>query len=674
MTWRHQLAVLLNLIWVLGSADAKSPDLASAEAGTTDLVFVTEDTAFESPGCDAVSVFDASQRTALHRGETHISPGRLAASSDYSVVLATQTNTIAERFVYTLVRRGDDLRRWTTGSLTGPNVATFGGITFLPGDTQILLATAGGPNPPPLSNLAIHAPNSPPYEVRKYTLPPSVVGDRRLTRHEGSVRLDGVAVEVFASSDGRTAYVVTDVDTVHTVDVLTMSETDAPISVAGFEGPPGPWQRNAPRLRHATITRDERYLVTNRWSRDINVVDLETRRTWTLPVSDDVTSVGGVALNGGWVNPNLLAVHAGRYVIVYEFSPGGPLRELSRTAIAAPVWQRDNGPQRSIAWSGSGKYVIAATDQGGAQFVVVEVSDGGSRASIKHTIAACTKGPYNLPNDVLTMNDLPWPTPTPTVTLPPSPTSTLAPPTGTPTLIPTQTTGPTNTPTVTASPTLTPTPTPRPLYLPLLLREHCTPDKQRADVALVIDASSSMLLSTSTGRTKLSAATEAAGVFLDQLQLNAGDQAAIVAFNADAWLLQPLTADRHVLDTALASIQSALQTCLVCGVDVGADELASERRDLDNTPVMVVLTDGLSNPRPASEAVTRAAKAKRQGVMVYTIGLGDTLDFVALEQIATKPEGFYRTPDAEELAGIYRQIAVEIPCPAGKFWPWLYGE
>jgi Mg-chelatase subunit ChlD len=105
-------------------------------------------------------------------------------------------------------------------------------------------------------------------------------------------------------------------------------------------------------------------------------------------------------------------------------------------------------------------------------------------------------------------------------------------------------------------------------------------------------------------------------------------------------------------------------------VDVGATELASDRRDLDNTPVMIVLTDGLSNPRPASEAVTRAGEAKRKGVVIYTIGLGDTLDFEALRQIASEPDHFYHAPRGEQLADIYRQIAVEIPCPAGQFWPW----
>jgi Mg-chelatase subunit ChlD len=176
-----------------------------------------------------------------------------------------------------------------------------------------------------------------------------------------------------------------------------------------------------------------------------------------------------------------------------------------------------------------------------------------------------------------------------------------------------------------------------------------------------------MLEPTAAGRPKLDAAIDAAGTFLDQLQLDAGDQAAIVSFNADATLRAELTDDRTFLDAALASITPASQTCLVCGVDAGAAELASSRHRADNTPLLIVLTDGLSNPRPASEAVARAAEAKAAGVVIHTIGLGDTLDFEALEAMATEPDDFHRAPDGEDLAAIYAQIAVEVPCPPSRW-------
>jgi hypothetical protein len=54
--------------------------------------------------------------------------------------------------------------------------------------------------------------------------------------------------------------------------------------------------------------------------------------------------------------------------------------------------------------------------------------------------------------------------------------------------------------------------------------------------------------------------------------------------------------------------------------------------------------------------------------VIYTIGLGAEVEVEALSAIASRPEGYYPAPEAEALAGIYGQIAVALPCPAGAFW------
>jgi hypothetical protein len=56
-------------------------------------------------------------------------------------------------------------------------------------------------------------------------------------------------------------------------------------------------------------------------------------------------------------------------------------------------------------------------------------------------------------------------------------------------------------------------------------------------------------------------------------------------------------------------------------------------------------------------------------VLVYAIGLGEELDLAALAAIASTPGDFHRAPDGEDLAGIYRRIAVAIPCPDRAYWP-----
>jgi Mg-chelatase subunit ChlD len=265
----------------------------------------------------------------------------------------------------------------------------------------------------------------------------------------------------------------------------------------------------------------------------------------------------------------------------------------------------------------------------------------------------------------------PTDTPTPTATSTPTPVPTATDtPTSTSTATPTPIFSPTPTRTATPTPTATPTatPTPGPVYLPLLLREKCVPEVRRVDIVLAIDASSSMTERTAAGGTKLDAAIAAARAFLGALRFDRGDQAAIVAFNAEATLLAPLTDDRAALDAALAGIQTAQQTCLVCAVDASAAELASPRHVAAHLPTLILLTDGRSNPQPVSAAVARAGAAKAAGVVIYTIGLGAEVEAEALAAIASRPEGYYPAPDAGALSGIYAQIAVALPCPAGVFW------
>ena len=125
---------------------------------------------------------------------------------------------------------------------------------------------------------------------------------------------------------------------------------------------------------------------------------------------------------------------------------------------------------------------------------------------------------------------------------------------------------------------------------------------------------------------------------------------------------------RQVLDAALAAATTAQYTRIDLGIAAARAELASSRHKPSNTPVMIVLTDGRANPVPVSVAEGQARQAKDAGVVIFTIGLGGDLDTDALRAIASRPEWYYTAPSADELAGIYRGIAVAIPCPASAYW------
>lgn len=249
------------------------------------------------------------------------------------------------------------------------------------------------------------------------------------------------------------------------------------------------------------------------------------------------------------------------------------------------------------------------------------------------------------------------------------------------------------------APTASPAPPPR-LHLPLTLNERCPPRRRRVDVALVVDASTSMERPTAAGRPKLAAVQEAARLFLDQLHLapdadRRHDQVAIAGFNASAWTAVALTNDGAALRVAVDGLAGRMApgTRLDLAIEQGQAALSDAgRRRAENAPVMILLTDGLPNgvptPSPAGAqedtVLARAARAKAVGMQIYAIGVGrpdaadpaDRIHAGLLRAVASSPAHYVDTPDAEALASIYQALAVTITdgCPAGRHnwgrrWP-----
>jgi hypothetical protein len=60
--------------------------------------------------------------------------------------------------------------------------------------------------------------------------------------------------------------------------------------------------------------------------------------------------------------------------------------------------------------------------------------------------------------------------------------------------------------------------------------------------------------------------------------------------------------------------------------------------------------------------LARAAELEAAGAVVFTIGLGGDVDRELLAEVASRPEGFFESPTAAELAAIYAQISDRIAC------------
>jgi Mg-chelatase subunit ChlD len=243
----------------------------------------------------------------------------------------------------------------------------------------------------------------------------------------------------------------------------------------------------------------------------------------------------------------------------------------------------------------------------------------------------------------------------------PIPTSTASPTSETATP---ETPPPTETATATA--TTTPPPLPRPIYLPVLINEVPCTRPALMDVALVLDVSSSMLQESPS---KLSRATEAIRAFLDRLDRN--DQAALVTFAAEATVLQPLSEDTALVSQALDNLVVGETTRLDLGVMAAHGELVGPLSRSAAAQVMVILTDGVPNPVPATVALDKASAARQDGISVFTIGLGRDVDGELLRAMASLPEWYYEAPTADDLLAIYSGLPEYVPCGPEAYWPRL---
>lgn len=644
---RHLSAYLYAVIpAVLGAVTAASfiPSQASPAAlpPVDRLVAVTEDVAFPSDGCDAISVFDVETGEAIFRGPNRPSVGRLTALPDLSVLIASASQTAEGAGLYVTWYDPAKGQPWTTWPTVRGPVSGFSGLAFLTdGDTFL----AGGNGEPP-------AYFGPPYWLASYRL--SEVTPDQLGPEHARFEITSNLAELVPSPDFKTVHVVTRDGVVETLDSQTLRREAGSIQLAPFSVEPNDnyfWPLN---VIHATLTSDGRYLITNRWDvPQINVADLVTRQAWTLYTGNRFN--GGVAVNHGWINPNLLAMHAWDSFVVYRFEPPATLLEVGRLPNSAPIdWGGGDGPKPSIAWSGDGQYLIAAIDQGDYEFVVIRVSDDGGTLQRVRRLAACvpprpTDAPFlrtgNWPNDIWTANGLITPPP-PTVTLTPSPSTT---------------------PTVTHTPTTIPataTPAPRPVFLPVLINDPpCDPARQRADIVLVLDTSLSMA-----GR-KLADAQAAARTFVGLVELAPdGDQLAIVQFDSEAEVVQSLTIDRDLVEKAITGLVPREGTFIDRGLNAAVTELSSPRHRTGNAQVAVLLTDGVQTGGPAA-ALAAAEQANEVGLTLYTIGLGADADGPTLVTMATDPSRYRFAPDSADLAAIYADIASEIRCPGAGRWP-----
>ena len=197
--------------------------------------------------------------------------------------------------------------------------------------------------------------------------------------------------------------------------------------------------------------------------------------------------------------------------------------------------------------------------------------------------------------------------------------------------------------------------------------EGVCPRGKPADIMLLIDVSSTMLIDA-----RIDSAKASAKVFVDLMR--DVDRAGLVVFAHSDTLKLGLTdmddAGKAVLKARIDNLIPQGYTDIGDAIFAANQEIQDNGRGGDTLGVQILLTDGEPNmptwvDDPTEYALEAAAAAQTLGIEISTIGLALTrLDAITLLQdIASTTNGqYYDSPTPEELHDIYVEIAQPNVC------------
>lgn len=175
-----------------------------------------------------------------------------------------------------------------------------------------------------------------------------------------------------------------------------------------------------------------------------------------------------------------------------------------------------------------------------------------------------------------------------------------------------------------------------------------------SDIAVALDSSGSMKGLLWGGNDPWGARKRAAKALVDAV--SATDRIAVIDFDEVGERRFPLTfmtseTERSAAKQAVDTIDDVGGTNLSAGLDTALRELESLRQ-ANRKQFLIFLTDGQGAFQDAS-----VTWARRLGVTIYTIGLGDEVDRPLLEGIATRTGGqYFPVANASQLTALFENI------------------
>ncbi|WP_408605718.1 VWA domain-containing protein [Anaerobium acetethylicum] len=181
----------------------------------------------------------------------------------------------------------------------------------------------------------------------------------------------------------------------------------------------------------------------------------------------------------------------------------------------------------------------------------------------------------------------------------------------------------------------------------LLYNEDDASNYKGMDIVFAIDSSGSMTSNDRSGVRKTVTKN-----FINVLTEN--DRAAVVDFDSYASVYSDFTSDSETLNTAVNKIDSSGGTSLSDAMSSAIGLFTSSDYDGDGKArYIVLLTDG-----QGTYSTAYTTKAKDNGIVVYTVGLGSNVSTSVLTTLAEGTGGeYYHANNADKLKGIFDTIA-----------------
>lgn len=202
--------------------------------------------------------------------------------------------------------------------------------------------------------------------------------------------------------------------------------------------------------------------------------------------------------------------------------------------------------------------------------------------------------------------------------------------------------------------------------------------EKTSDTILLLDRSGSMASLGAKPPQPLNDAKSAAVSFIEQLSPR--DKVSVVSFASEAkdpidlTLSSDLTLAKQAILGVNIEASSTQYTNVYGALHSAWQELVSARAVAESSKIIILLTDGVANnprnPTGGSEeedikyaeslATKEATDIKKDGLVIYTIGLGDKINESFLKNIASKEEDYFFAPSAANLETIYKNISSDI--------------